>query len=536
MSAHRDAADGDSAIRPMTELRLEDLITVVRRRLGVIVLCALVTASAAVGVSLLEQRKYSASAELLFRNPGLEQTLFGVTPAAPSGDPTRDAATNIKLVSLEVVAARTARALGGGLTRSDVQNHVTVAAEGQSNVVSVTATAADPKLAARLADTFCEQFIAFRRDADRATISDAERLLRRRIDAIPPRERDSEERRELASRAEQLQILASLQTGNAELVQPAVVPDTASSPRPVRAGILGLGLGLLLGLATALLLSRTDRRIGTSEDFELILGQPLLGRVPLSKELASQRLLKPSPAEGDVFRMLLARLKYFNAERDIRRLLVTSSRLGDGKSTIARHLAVVAAQDGSRVLLVETDLRRPSLARAAGVPAEPGLAEVLTQAVPVEAAVRPLPSHVWSDQPASGALEVLVAGARPPSPAEILASRRVGAVLDDLADDHDLVIIDTPAISVVSDAIPLLGLVDGVVVVGRLGKNRSDDLARLGAELAQLGAPVLGVVVNAVPVNRRAWQHYTRYTRTSGAASLEPAPSSNGFRGDRTPT
>lgn len=535
MSAHREAPDGDSAIRPMTQLRLEDLMTVVRRRLGLIALCALVTASAAVGVSLLEQRIYSASAGLLFRDAGLDQTLFGAAPATPSGDRSRDAATNVKLISLEVVAARTAQALGGGLTARDIQDHVTVAAEGQSDLVSVTATASDPKLAARLAETFCEEFIVFRREADRAKIRDAEQLLQQQINALPGQQ-TSKRRRALASRAEQLQILASLQTGNVELVQPAVVPDTASSPRPVRAGIVGLGLGLLLGLATALLLNRTDRRIGESDDFELILGQPLLGRVPLSKALTSPRLVKPPPAEGDVFRMLLARLKYFNAERDIRRLLVTSSRLGDGKSVIARHLAMIAAQDGARVLLVETDLRRPSLARAAGLPTEPGLAEVLTQAVPLAAAVRRLHAHVWSDKPPSGVLDVLVAGARPPSPAESLASRRVRTVLDDLADDHDLVIIDTPAISVVSDAIPLLGLVDGVIVVGRLGKSRSDDLARLGAELVKLGAPVLGVVVNAVPVNRRAWQHYTRYTRTSGAALLEPARSSNGTQRERSAT
>ena len=150
---------------------------------------------AAVAVTLAQQKQYSATAGLLFRDPGFDQKLFGTTFLAPNKDPNREAATNVKLVSLDIVGpAHGARV--PGLTAEDISRKMKVAAEGQSDVVAVTATDCAPVRARRLANTFAQQYIAFRRDSDRAKIRGAQALVQQRIATLTPRQRlDAEGRR-----------------------------------------------------------------------------------------------------------------------------------------------------------------------------------------------------------------------------------------------------------------------------------------------------------------------------------------------------
>lgn len=158
---------------------LHQQLLVLKRRRGIIVVCVAVAAVAALVVSLLLPTTYTASASLLFRNPGFDQSLFGNTVLAPSSDPSREAATNVRLVSLDVIAQRTAKALD--LPRSKVIDQTTVQAEGVSNVVQIAVEDQDPALAARIANTFAAEYIAFRRDADRAKIQSAQADVARRL-------------------------------------------------------------------------------------------------------------------------------------------------------------------------------------------------------------------------------------------------------------------------------------------------------------------------------------------------------------------
>src|SRR3954466_7427730 len=204
------------------------VMRVLRRRIGVVLICALLVPAAALAFSLSQEKQYSASASLLFRDPQLDQKLFGSTVFAPSSDPAREAATNAKLASLEVVAARTSKALGGSPAPSDISSRIRVESAGQSDVVSITATDPKPSFAAKLANTFAQQFIAFRRDADRSKVSSAQQLVQEQLKRLTPIERSGAQGGALRQRSEQLQILAALQTGNAELVQPANTPGAPS--------------------------------------------------------------------------------------------------------------------------------------------------------------------------------------------------------------------------------------------------------------------------------------------------------------------
>ena len=487
---------------PATGSSLRDALQVPRRRLGIILLCAVLAPAAALVVSLLQEKQYAASASLLFRNPELDQKLFGSTGLQTSTDPTREGQTNVTLVSLDVVADRSARRLGG--IRADaVADKIEVAPEGQSDVVSITATDPNPELAAKLANTFARQYIAFRREADRSKVSEAGSLVKRQLDALPTSERAGRRGASLRNQSEQLDLLSALQTGNAELVQPAEVPSSPSSPKTARNTLLGALLGLLLGFALAVLLERLDRRVRDPHEVEEIFGRPILGGVPESRAL-SRSTDDPTrlPAmEAEAFRLLRASLRYFNLSQEIRSLVITSAAPGDGKSTVAWNLAAAAAAAGDRVLLIEADLRHPTLAARYDLPAQMGLSQALATsngsdgAAPARVAVA---AHGASNSASNTTMDVLPAGPLPPNPSDLVESERMRSLITQAERGYDLVVIDTPPTSIVSDAIPLVRQVSGVLVVTRLGRTTRDAAAHLNRQLRNLDAPTLGVVVNGV--------------------------------------
>lgn len=491
-------------------LSLRTTLTVLRRRVPILLMCLVGVPVSALAFSLLQEKQYTAEASLLFRDPAFDQKLFGSTFVEPSRDPAREAATNIKLVSLDAVAARTARAMPEDLTPENVSDKVEVAAEGQSDVASVKAVDTNPALAARLANTFVEQYIEFRREADRSKIGEARELIQSQLDALTPDERAGPRGRAIREGMEQLELLASLQTGNAELVQEAEVPRSPSSPDTVRNIALAIVLGLVLGVGLAFLLERLDRRVRDPKELEELFERPLLAFIPESRALARGGPTRGQPlptGEQEAFRMLRANLRYFSVDRSVRSVLVTSAAPGDGKSTVSWNLALAAAGAGTRVLLIEADLRHPTVAAAAtNLAAGPGLSTVLAGQVDLAGAVQKvvLASHRSGGAP-HRMMEVVVAGPLPPNPVDLIESERMRIVLREAEERYELVVIDTPPTSVVSDAIPLIREVSGVMVVARIGKSMRESLIQLKKQLEHLDARTLGVVVNALKADSGAY-------------------------------
>jgi polysaccharide biosynthesis transport protein len=497
---------------------LERLFRTLRRRRRLIALCTLGVAASAIFFSLLQQKEYSAKAALLFRDPGLDQTLFQ-SNSAPMVNPQRQGATNERLVSQPEVATRTATGFGNGVTPGEVQSKIEVAAEGQSDVISVTATDHDPGFAATLANAYANEFIGLRKEADQGVIRNAQTLVAGRLKDL-----NTKDRRALQGRSDDLKILAALQTGKAELVQQASVPSSPSSPKPVRNGMLGLILGLLLGLGLAFLVERLDRRMRDPRELEDAYGLPVLGTISESRALGTvaekgaNGTMIPGP-EWEAFRKLRAKLRYFSVDREIRSVLVTSAAPEEGKTTVASNLALAAAIGGqARVLLVEADLRKPSLSRRYKLAAGPGLAELLTHDIFVQQAVQSLSLPSWSE--GESALDVIVAGEIPPNPSELLESRRMSELLDELGSMYDLVIVDTPPVAVVADAMPIVRKVDGVIVVSVIGASTRDGALHLRSELESLSAPTLGVVVNRVKAGANGYYGYG-YGTGSGPLDLK---------------
>ena len=485
---------------------LERALLIARRNWILLVVCFLVVPGAALAYSLAQTPEYTASASLLFTEKDASQV-----------DPERAAATNLELVSLAQVAARTARKVPEtGLSVTEIGDSVSVNPAGESDLVKVDATNADPDVAATVANEFARQFIAFRRDANRAKVLKAQNLIEARLEELAPAELAGPEGEALESRRRDLAIRATLQTGEAQLVQPATPPASPSSPKTTRNVALGILLGLVLGISLALLRDQFDRRLKTVEEAEGAFGLSVLATVPQSRQVSDSDNATLRGEEAEAFRMLRANLRYFGVDEELTSILVTSPTSEDGKTMVAWNLALTEAHAGKHTLYIEADLRRPTLAENLRLSGEKGLGLVLAGSLEAEAAIERVRG-----------VDVLPAGPLPPNPAELIDSKRMESVLDWAGEKYDRVIVDTPPAAVVADALPLIQRVDRMLVVVRLRHTSRDAAERLREQLAHIEAPVIGIVVNGAAAHADDRYYKAPVNSDSFAAMHEGLESAN---------
>ena len=495
-----------SEMRERNRSELQALLASLWRRKLLIAACAVLAGGLAFAYALSQPNRYSATSTLLFRDPGFDQKLFGAPSFVTDNDPTREAATNIRLVSLDAVAERAAGKLDDGLSATQISSEANIAASGDSNLASIKATDTDPQRAADIANAFATAYVAFRRDADQHKVAEARKQVERDYAKLDPTAQAGQEGASLPRQMSQLSTLEALQTGNAEVVQQAEVPTAPSSPTPFRDAFLAGILGLFLGLGMAFLFERLDRRIRNVDELESTFGMPLLATIPDSKALNKQNGnagVELPHSDREAFQMLRMRLRYFNVDKDIKSVLVTSASPRDGKSTVAWNLASTAASAGTRTILLELDFHHPTVAARRGLDPIGGISEALTDQIsPNEAIQRVVVEERSNGTRHQRTLDVVCAGACPPNPAELVDSRRMSMLLSGLSINYDLVVLDAPPVTLVADAIPLLKRVDGIIVVGQIGKSTRDEAAQLREQLNGLGAPVLGLAANRLRAKR----------------------------------
>lgn len=514
-------------------LSLEQAMRIVRRRVPLIVLCVVVVAGAALVYSKHQTKMYTATASLAFSYDPLSQQIAGLQ--GPSVNQLAQQASNLELVKLGDLAAKTASALGDGLTPEKVSEGLSISGQGESSVVDVSSTNASPVLAADIANVYTREFVREQQSSNRQSLKVELALVNKQLAALSPAQRVGADGLTLQQKAQTLRLLAGLGYGNVQVAGEAIAPAAPSSPKTSRNTELGVLLGLLIGLGLALLLERLDRAIKGPRDLEEIYRVPLLGVAPSSGTLAragrrplgSDEAVPVLPsAEAEAFNLIRAHLRFFNVDRSLCTVLVGSPTSADGKTTIARRLAEASARVGARVLLLEADLREPTLAKELGLGAASGLADVLIDALPAESAIQSI-DLLSPDGRGSTArtLDVLVAGSvRPPNPAELIESHAMAALLERVESAYDLVVVDTPPLAAVSDAIPLLTKVDGVVIVGWVGRSRRDAAERLHRVLDGSGARVLGVIANGVKAGRATSYGGDRPSSTDASAGRVSFP------------
>jgi len=468
-----------------------------RRRWLLVVVATVIGAAAGLIIAKSHKKDYSGTAVLLFRPVLLDVQLTGLPLQQPANDPQRETSTDLGLVTLPQVRSRAAAALGPGYTAEKLKDKVDVSAKGKSQLVDVKATDNTPAAAAAVANAMADSFVAYRRQGLVARIDSAIRQVQREL-----RRRNTTrlQRVVLRNNYTKLVQLRAVQPGDVQFVSRAIPPTKPSSGSTLLYTILGGLLGFLVGIAAAVGSEALDRRVRRPDEVESALDLPVLATIPRSRTLRDGVGVWEglSGADVEAFRLLRTNLRYRTGGRDLHSVLLTSAGAGSGKTTVALHLAAAAAAatDG-RVLLIEADLRRPRLAQLLGLPAELGLSSALESDVEIDDLVASVPTAEGENGAGTApGFDVLVAGPPLPNASELLGSERMSALLRQAGLDYELTIVDGPPPALVSDTIPLMKQVDGVLLVARLGHENSPELGALRTQLERLGVAPLGVVAN----------------------------------------
>ncbi|MHB1846635.1 MAG: GumC family protein [Deltaproteobacteria bacterium] len=319
-------------------------------------------------------------------------------------------------------------------------------------------------------------------------------------------------------RLKETDLSVLLKTNNLRLLDAAIVPRSPIKPSLRVNGILAMVLGLLGGLGLAFGLEKLDSSFKSQEDVERILGLAFLGIMPSiddstlpqgkGEKAATARdtfvHTHPKSSVAECCRSIRTNLLFMSPDRPLRRLLVTSSSPQEGKTTTAVSLGIAMAQSGNRVLLVDTDMRRPRLHRAFGVANEVGLSTAVVGEARVDDCVKTTEvPNLW----------VLPCGPVPPNPAEMLHAERFKEIVASLSGRFDRIVFDSPPLAAVADAAVLATQVDGTLLVIKAGQTRHELALRALASLQSVNAPIAGAVLNDLDLESREYGYYYYYRR-----------------------
>ena len=498
-----------------------------RHRWIVLITAALVVA-AAYGFSRHQQPLFSASSQVLLKNQTLATSLAGIPSAYQ--DPVRTAATQTQVAMSPPVAEKVvARAHIPGLTPLGFLDSASVTSSSAADTLDFAVSNTDPLTAQRLSRLHAQAYVAYRHQLDTAALLAARRQLDHRIEQLKNGPlKNSTVLAQLVNNEEQLRTMEALQTSNASVLRPA---ETATKIRPktARNVVLGAVLGLLLGIGLVALRQALDTRVRDATEIGEVLHQPLLGRLPAPPKKLQRRqrlamVVDPGGIDAEVYRMLRTNVDFVNIDRGATSIMISSALEKEGKSTTAANLAVAFARSGTKVALVDLDLRRPSIGRFFDIEAsQPGVTSVVRGRSTLSQALvevfRDFGTATTPGEPRErreGLLKVLVAGELPPDPGEFINTNALTDVLDQLAAAFDLVLIDTPPLLSVGDAGALSTRVDAMVVMTRLKILRKGTLKELARALQTCATVKFGYVVTGAELEETdsvAPYHYYGYAR-----------------------
>jgi Mrp family chromosome partitioning ATPase/capsular polysaccharide biosynthesis protein len=490
---------------------LREFLRVVYRHKLLIVLLALLAGAGSYLLSTRQTPRYEATSLVLLSNANVPSIVTNTQNPNAGIQPERISATQAQLARVPLVARQ---ALKSAHLRDRAPAQLLaashVSADPSSDILSFTVGDEKAAVAERLATAYARAYVAYRRAVDSAPYVGAARQLDRRLSQLRAESRaDSRLFDSLTTQQQELESIIALQTANAKVVRAA--DDAAKTqPRPERALAIGLPAGILLGLALALLAHVLDSRVRTLGVAARELGAASLGWLPSPPRRFRHRLVMladPTGRYGEAFTSLrtgvdLARRVHGG---DVLPVTPLTRHIPGGKSSPIANLAVAFARGGLNVVLVDLDLRQPTVARLFGLTPAHGVTEVLLG----QASVRDALAAVPIQRPASpngrkrnhldsvefgGTLRVLPVAGRPANPTDVLATRGVGVILEQLRSEADLVLVDAPPLLEGSDASALSTHVDAIVAIVEIGRDRRGQLAEARRRLAATSATVLGFI------------------------------------------
>lgn len=450
-------------------VELRDYVRILHKNWILILVLFIAGAGISAAYTALQTPAYSASSQLYVsvRSEGAAtgDLVQGTTFA-------RQAVTSYAdIVTTAIVLEPVIEELGLDLSASQLASKVAATTPANTVGIEITATDADPQVAADIANAIGASLTA----TVQGTL----------------------ERPSTADAASPVQLTT---------VQPAVPPTSPSSPRVLITVMLGALVGLTLGIAAAVLRTVLETRVRTPHDLEHLIDAPILGGIVNDDDASKRPLIvhdDPRSPRAESFRALRTNLQFLNVEGGPRAFVISSSGPGEGKSTTAVNLSIALAQTGASVALIEADLRIPSIARYMTVEGGAGLTDVLIGRAEPEDVLQK-----WGH----GELYVLPSGSVPPNPSELLGSAAMDTLLDSLTSRFDYVIIDAPPL-IVTDAAVVSRKTRGVIMVAASGKTKKDAVDSAIRKLDTAGGHLLGFVMTMLPTKGPdSYGYYNSYS------------------------
>ncbi|WP_166649352.1 polysaccharide biosynthesis tyrosine autokinase [Brachybacterium sp. AG952] len=455
-------------------MELQNYLSILRDRWIPALIAALLVLGAVVGFTLLQTPTYQAKNRMFVQTQAggsVTELNSGVIFAQQQITSYADLATT-PLVLEPVIEE-----LGLDSSPQDLASQISTSVPPETLILEIAASSEDPGQAAEIANATAESL--------RQTVSELE---------------------------------TDGNTSSVELtvIAPATTPSSPASPSLPRNLAVGLVLALMAGVATAVIRDLLDNRVRRPEDIEKTFERPVIAKIPSSRDTKHLPLIAaqhPQSLQAEAYRDLRTNLQFMGLAEGQRSVLITSSLPGEGKSSSAINLAHVIAQSGARVLLIDADLRRPSIHQYLSLEGNAGLTTVLIGEAELDELVQPLETE---------GLDVLTSGPIPPNPSEMVGSEKMEQLLATAMAQYDFVVVDAPPLLAVTDAVVLSHHVGGALVVARSEAVKKQQLAQALQKLESAGGRTLGVILNRVPTGNRGAYSYT-YTYSSDESAVKPS-------------
>ncbi|WP_349536319.1 polysaccharide biosynthesis tyrosine autokinase [Rhodococcus rhodochrous] len=459
-------------------MEVHDYLRILQARWKIVAVTTVVAVLAALGASLLTTPQYEAKTRLFVSTASgasvqeiYQGNLFSQQRVT----------SYTELLEGTTLAQRTLDKLGlGEMSAVDLAGKVTASSTPDTVLIDTAVTDESPERARDLANALSDEFVVMARELETPE------------NGGPP-------------------------TARVVVEQYAATPSSPVTPKTTRNVALGLAVGVLLGIALAVLRDRLDNTIKDRNAVEDLAGTGVVGVIPLDKARQEEPAIvfaEANSGDAEAYREMRTNLQFLEVDNPPRAIVVTSSLPSEGKTTTAVNLALVLAEAGHSVVLVEADLRRPRVSKYLATLGDAGLSNVLAHTASLEDVLQPTRfDGMW----------VLAAGGLPPNPSELLGSAHAREVIEDLRSRFDYVIIDAPPLLPVTDAAILTNIADGALLIARYGKTTREQFARAIGNLRSVNAPVLGTILSMTPTKGRGSAYEYRYYYSSDKDGAAPA-------------
>ncbi|MDD3818403.1 MAG: polysaccharide biosynthesis tyrosine autokinase [Actinomycetota bacterium] len=511
------------------EIDLREYMSILAKGKWVIILCTFL--AIVVGLFLVFTLKpvYEASAKVLIVEKSLAGELFGEYNPEYSTSSEVNFQTQMEMLNSRQFKEEVIKKLSLKVKPDELEEKINVSRVGNTKVIEITVQDNDPQLASDIANTLAQVYIDWstetyqqslktvleeinvkledskqKLDSISAEISNLEGSGREVPESLRKElEMNSELYVMLSEKYENLRINEAMGESAAKITETAVVPEEPVKPNKKIILISALLIGLILGCGIVLTKEFLDNTIKTTSDVKKYYGLNVISRIAYDKAYDIDKrelviLKDPDSQVSESIKELRTNLSYFNVDRRIKTIGITSAQLEEGKTFISANLAVALAQSGIKTLLLNADLRNPVIHKYFGYNNISGITSVLTGHSRLSDEV--MPTKVKN-------LSFLSSGPVPPNPAELLESEMMGKMLDTLSEKYDYIIIDTPPIVPVTDLIALAKKIDSILVVVRVGKVTRATAMEASEKIKVVRNKVLGAVLNGV-IRKGGYYYY----------------------------